>query len=157
MFPATNSETKITTETHMELIHGEKKFTSTFNPRFSDFDLQGIMNSKAYIDLLAEARFDQMQRCYKYPIENYLKKNQHWVTAKLEFNFESPIFPGRELFVTTSVTSIEGPVAKVTFSFESKSAKGEKIHCWGNANYVLIDLATKTPINISDSDKEIYL
>ena len=32
----------------------KKRFYSEFTPRFSDFDLQGIMNSRCYLDLLAE-------------------------------------------------------------------------------------------------------
>lgn len=135
-----------------------KKYVTEFTPRFSDFDLQGILNSRQYIDLLNEARFDQMNRCYKYPIEEYVKQGLHWVAASLSFNFMSPIYPGRKVLVFTQVVNIEGPKACVEFSFETNSSDGSrKIHATGKAEYVLINIKTKSPVNITDKERELYL
>jgi acyl-CoA thioesterase FadM len=142
----------------MHDLHGKKKFTSSFFPRFSDFDLQGILNSRQYIDLLAEARFDQMLRCYKYPIDSYVKRNQHWVVSNLCLDFVSPIYPGKAVNVSTSVYQIEGPKAYVAFTFETLSSTNAlKTHAFGKAEYVLIDLNTKQPVEISKEEKDIYL
>lgn len=142
----------------MQSDNATKKFVTSFTPRFSDFDLQGILNSRQYVDLLVEARFEQMQRCYNYPIDHYLKRGQHWVVAKMQFLFISPIYPGREILVTTAVSKIEGAKATVEFSFETTASDGRaKTHATGTTEYVLIDLATKKPVDIPENERAIYL
>ena len=134
-----------------------KRFATEFSPRFSDFDLQGILNSRQYVDILNEARFDQMKRCYNYPIEEYVKKGQHWVVSGLSFTFISPIYPGRPVLVHTQVVKIEGPKAYVEFSFETETKVGFKVHASGSAEYVLIDIKSKSPVDISAEEKAIFL
>jgi len=51
-----------------------RRFASEFTPRFSDFDMQGIMSSRSYLDFLVEARIDQMARCYEIPLERYAER-----------------------------------------------------------------------------------
>lgn len=139
-------------------MHQKKKFTTIFLPRFTDFDLQGILNSARYVELLAEARFEQMNRCYNYPIENYLKKNQHWVVANININYISAISPGRAIEISTEVTEIVGPKAHVAFGFETRNSSGQvKSHALGTAEYVLIDLKTKAPIDISEEERNVFL
>lgn len=133
----------------------KKRFTSEFVPRFSDFDVQGILNSRTYVDLLVEARLDQMIHCYKLPMDHYAKKNQSWVFSSVTLNFVRPIFLGAKVTVETEVTSMEGSVAKVDFAFKCPT-KG-KIFADGSATYHLIDLVTKRPLDIPDSDREIFL
>ena len=135
----------------------KKRYFSEIQPRFSDFDLQGILNSMHYVNLLNEARFEQMGRCYNHPIENYVKRGQHWVASHLSFNFLSPIYPGRKVLVFTEVCKIEGAAAFVDFSFETEVNGGFKVHTTGKAEYVLVDLKTKVPVKISDDEHAIFL
>ncbi len=145
----------------MEAQKGLKIFHTTFRPRFSDFDLQGVMHQRQYLDLLAEARIDQMEKNYKIPLETYVKKNQHWVAARVDISFLNSIVIGKKVIVATSVFKIEGSKAFVSFRFfphsENEDGSYEKIYAEGIAEYVLINLKTKTPIAISEEDKAVYL
>lgn len=113
------------------------------------------MNSRCYIDLLAEARIDQMTRCYKMPMDFYAKKNQSWVFSSVTLNFLSPVFFGMNVAVETEVTKMEGPVATVDFAF--KNPVKERLFASGIATYHLIDLNTKRPLEIPEEDRQIFL
>src|SRR4051812_21920560 len=68
----------------------KKRFSTEFTPRFSDFDAQGILNSKQYLDFLTEARMDQMIRCYLVPMDTYHKRSQTWVFSTFSIKFYKP-------------------------------------------------------------------
>jgi acyl-CoA thioesterase FadM len=133
----------------------KRRFATAFTPRFSDFDLQGIMSSRCYLDLLVEARIDQMVRCYEIPLDRYTEKNQTWVFSAVTLTFLSPVFYGTKLLVETEVTNIEGAAATVDFAF--RHATKDKVFATGTATYHLIDLATRRPIPVPKEDVEVFL
>lgn len=132
-----------------------KRYHTDFMPRFSDFDLQGIVNSARYLDFLSEARIDQMVRCYRMPMDHYMKKNQTWVFSSVNLNYLKPIFFGKQIRVETEVIAIEGAMATVDFSFHD--AESGKVHANGKATYHLIDLASKKPVPVPAEDVEVFL
>jgi acyl-CoA thioester hydrolase/thioesterase-3 len=133
----------------------KRRFTSEFTPRFSDFDMQGIMSSRSYLDYLIEARIDQMQRCYELPIDKYTKKNQSWVFSAVSLSFISPVAFGTKLLVDTEVVAMEGATATVDFAFRHSTK--DKIFATGRATYHLVDLATKRPVDIPRQDIDVFL
>ncbi|PIT99402.1 MAG: hypothetical protein COT74_10385 [Bdellovibrionales bacterium CG10_big_fil_rev_8_21_14_0_10_45_34] len=133
----------------------KKRFISEFCPRFSDFDMQGILNSRIYLDLLAEARLDQMVRCYGRPLDYYAKKNASWVLSSLTIDFRRPVYYGNKIRVETEVVAMEGAVATVDFAIGNDNISDR--YASGKANYHLVDLATKRPITIGNEDIEIFL
>ena len=76
-------------------------------PRFSDFDLQGVLNSRQYLDLVGEARIEQMERYYKLPIEMYTKRKQSWVLSQLNIEYLKPIYFPTSFFISTKIESID--------------------------------------------------
>lgn len=134
---------------------GDKKFSSEFKPRYSDFDVQGILNSKNYIDLLAEARVDQMTRCYGVSMNYYQELGLTWVLSKIALEFQKPLFVGDSLVIQTEVTAIITSYAEVAFEAIRKSDK--KLCAIGKAVYCLVELKTKKPVNISSQDSDIFL
>jgi acyl-CoA thioester hydrolase/thioesterase-3 len=132
-----------------------RRFASEFTPRFSDFDMQGIMSSRCYLDFLVEARIDQMVRCYEIPLARYAEKNQTWVFSAVTLSFVSPIFFGTKIRVETEVTAIEGAAATVDFSF--RHAAKDKLFARGCAIYHLIDLGTKRPVDVPAKDADAFL
>jgi acyl-CoA thioesterase FadM len=124
-------------------------------PRFSDFDMQGIMSSRCYLDLLVEARLDQMVRCYEIPLERYAERNQTWVFSAVTLTFVSPVLYGTKILVETEVTNIEGAAATVDFAF--RHASKDKVFAKGTATYHLIDLATKRPVAVPREDADVFL
>ncbi len=133
----------------------KKRYSTEFTPRFSDFDVQGILNSKNYIDFLSEARIEQMIRCYKLPMDHYMKMNQTWVFSSVQMNFLRPVYLGKKIVVETEVYKIDGSKAWVSFLIRGNDASSK--HAEGEAIYTLIDIQKKIPISISDQDIQIFL
>jgi acyl-CoA thioester hydrolase/thioesterase-3 len=132
-----------------------RRFASEFTPRFSDFDMQGIMSSRCYLDFLVEARIDQMVRCYEIPLDHYTAKNQTWVFSAVTLTFLRPVVYGTKILVETEVTSIEGAAATVAFAF--RQAGKDKVFAEGSATYHLIDLATRRPVDVPAKEVEAFL
>lgn len=132
------------------------RYTTTFRPRFSDFDLQGVLHSKSYLDYLAEARLDQLERCYRLPISGYLAKNQSFVVHSYNIVFVRPITYGIEFSVSTSVQEIAGPTASVEFAFHDQGHEA-KVYASGRIGYVLFDLAKRRPVPFEEAEKSVYL
>jgi acyl-CoA thioester hydrolase/thioesterase-3 len=132
-----------------------KRFATEFNARFSDFDMQGILNSSKYVDFLSEARIDQMRTGYKLPFDHYTKKNLTWFFSSVNLEFLKPIFFGNTFRVETEVVKIEGPMGWVEFCFTD--LEGRKTHAKGTATYHLVDLATKRPVDVPTEDADIFL
>jgi acyl-CoA thioester hydrolase/thioesterase-3 len=139
----------------VEVKRVKRRFVSEFTPRFSDFDMQGIMNSRCYLDFLVEARIDQMARCYQVPLDHYEKQNQSWVFSAFTIAFINPVFFGAKILVETEVMRIVGSAATVDFAF--RHATKEKIFARGCATYHLIDLGTKRPVDVPLRDVEVFL
>jgi acyl-CoA thioester hydrolase/thioesterase-3 len=133
----------------------KRRFTSEFTPRFSDFDMQGIMSSRCYLDFLVEARIDQMARCYELPLGHYAAKNQSWVFSAVSMSFVSPVHFGTKILVETEVTRIDGAAAIVDFAFRHPAK--DKVFALGCATYHLIDLATKRPVDVPARDAEVFV
>jgi acyl-CoA thioester hydrolase/thioesterase-3 len=132
-----------------------RRFASEFTPRFSDFDMQGIMSSRCFLDFLVEARIDQMVRCYEIPLDHYTEKNQTWVFSAVTLTFLRPVLYGTTILVETEVTSIEGAAATVDFVF--RHAGKDKVFAQGSATYHLIDLATRRPVDVPSKDADVFL
>ena len=132
-----------------------RRFASEFTPRFSDFDMQGIMSSRSYLDFLVEARIDQMARCYEIPLERYAEKGQTWVFSAVTLSFVSPVRFGTKIVVETEVVNIEGAAALVDFAFRHPTK--DKVFALGCATYHLVDLEPKRPVDVSARDVDAYL
>ena len=132
-----------------------RRFTSEFTPRFSDFDMQGIMSSRCYLDFLVEARIDQMVRCYEIPLDHYTAKSQTWVFSAVTLTFLRPVHYGTKILVETEVTSIDGAAATVDFAF--RQAGRDKVVAQGSATYHLIDLATRRPVDVPAKEAAVFL
>ncbi len=117
--------------------------------------MQGILNSSKYIDILVEARLEQMTSCYKVPMEYYMKKSQTWVFSSVSLTFLKPILFGQKFRVETEVTKVDGSMALVDFAFVDGDGKRE--HAKGSATYHLVDLSTKRPIDVPAEDIAIFL
>ncbi len=133
----------------------EKKFRTRANLRFSDFDLQGVLNSRQYIDLVAEARIDQMRDCYKFPMDEFTNRGQTFILSQFTIEYVKPVVFGTAVEVETQITSIEGPIANIAFSFLSKN--GEKLHAKGSVKYVLFDMKNQKTVAFTEEDKAAFI
>ena len=136
------------------MIESHDRYTLVY-PRFSDFDLQGILNSRQYIDLVSEARIEQMRRHYQLPMEEYAHRSQSWVLSHFSIDFIKPIVFGVNFFVQTTVKSVEDDCAVVAFVFVDITKS--KLFSQGEVHYHLIDLKTRKPVSIPEEEKNRYL
>jgi YbgC/YbaW family acyl-CoA thioester hydrolase len=133
----------------------KKRFQTHTRPRFSDFDLQGVLNSRQYMDFVGEARFDQMGRCYGKPISEYTAQNLTFIVSEFHIKYLRPITFGMEFLVETEVVEIDG--SKITIDFEFKSIDAKKTHASGQVFYHLFDIVGRRPTPVSDEDKQRFL
>ena len=131
-------------------------YGTTFNPKFSDFDIQGVLNSKHYLDYLTEARIEQHETRYKIPMSKYLAKNQTFVVQDFHIKFNKPILFGHKFVVYTQVKDITGPIATMQFRFVSEDNE-DRIYSEGTIQYSLFDFANKKSVSFSEEDKSVYL
>ncbi|MBI4404511.1 MAG: thioesterase family protein [Deltaproteobacteria bacterium] len=132
--------------------HGRFTFVK---PRMTDYDLQGILNSKQYLDLVTEARIEQMTRYYKFPMEVYIEKKQSWILSRFAIEYRKPIpFPS-QFFVHTKVKTIEGPKANVEFSFVSLDKS--KTYASGEVDYYLFDMTSRKPVVVPENERKVFL
>ena len=64
---------------HRRMTPGKTKFESALQVRPDDLDMFQHVHSSRYMDYVLAARFDQMERCYKMPMEEFLKLGYGWV------------------------------------------------------------------------------
>ncbi len=132
-----------------------KKFRTRANLRFSDFDLQGVLNSRQYVDLVAEARIEQMRDCYQYPMDLFIQRGHTFVLSQFQIEFIRPIPFGLNVEVETTVSSVDGPIANIDFSF--LSSNGAKIHAKGSVKYALFDIKNLKTVSFTPEDKAAFL
>lgn len=139
---------KITKQNDMEL--SDFKHIKKVNIRYDDLDTFGHVNNKAYLAYLEEARIDYHKLLFNWKGE--LEFNA--LVARIEINYQRPVFYGNELTLFTRATNIG------TKSFELETyfivdKKGEQIKV-ADAKVVLvsIDLKTGQTRPIPDNEKK---
>jgi thioesterase-3 len=131
------------------------KFTSEIAVRPDDIDMFQHVHNSRYLDYIQAARYDQMERCYKMTMEEFMIMGYGWVVKKATLNFKRALIMGDIMLISTQVKSIEGTDALVHFEIMNK--KTEKLCCDGEMIYTMINLKTGRSEKISDEMKEKYL
>ena len=128
---------------------------STVKPRFRDFDIQGILNSSAFLEIISEVRLEQMETYYKLPMSEYLSQGQTWIISHYEITFKRPIKYPLSFRVQTQVEEIIDATAKVRFRFLAEKSNDE--YTVGSLIYNLFDMNNKKTISISQKHADIFL
>ncbi|TZF82747.1 acyl-CoA thioesterase [Pedobacter sp. BS3] len=116
------------------------KFKSEFRVRPDDIDMfQHVHNSK-YFDYVLAARYEQMERFYGMPMEEFMKQGYGWVVKTAYVDYKRPLTMGDEFIVETGVETLNEKGCRVKFSITIK--KTGKTACDGWFDYALISLET---------------
>src|SRR3954454_16131215 len=67
------------------------KFETEMQVRPDDIDMFQHVHSSRYLDYLLAARFEQMERCYKMPMQEFLKLGLGWVVKTSHFEYKRPL------------------------------------------------------------------
>ena len=131
------------------------RFTSEISVRPDDIDMFQHVHNSRYLDYVQTARYDQMINCYKMPMQEFITIGLGFVVKRAEINFKRPLIMGDVMVVTTQVTEFEGTDIKVNFEIVNK--RTEKVCCYGDMLYTMINLKTGRSEKIPDDIKEKFL
>ncbi len=131
-----------------------KKFDTEMSVRPHEVDLNGHVHQSVYFDYVLFARWDQMGRCYKMPMEEFFKRGYSWTTQSARIEFQKPLYLGDTIIVRTWIEEIKQKSVRVRFQILKK--KTEKITTEGELVYVLISAKTGRPEIIPEDILEKY-
>lgn len=130
-------------------------FTTEIIVRPDDIDLNNHVHFTKYLDYFLAARYDQMGRCYKLSMEEFIAMGYNWVASSMNINYKRSLVLGDTAIVKTQLESFTAAQVKVNFWIHNK--KNNKIICDGFGNFTLIDINTLKPARIPQEIVEKYL
>ncbi len=130
------------------------KFETEIIVRPSEIDINRHVHQSVYLDYVLFARYDQMRRCYKMPMEEFFKRGYSWATKSTYLEFNQPIFLGETIVVRTWIEEIRKKSVKVGFQILKKKSK--EIAAQGEAVYVLVNAKSGKPESIPDEIRKKY-
>jgi YbgC/YbaW family acyl-CoA thioester hydrolase len=116
------------------------RFTSEIPVRPDDIDMFQHVHNSRYLDYIQAARYDQMIRCYKMSMEEFMIMGYGFVVKRAELNFKRPLIMGDVMLISTQVKEFSG--SDIIVEFEIVNKKNEKISCDGIMLYTMINLKT---------------
>ena len=124
------------------------KFETEITVRPSEIDINRHVHQSVYLDYVLFARYDQIRRCYKMPMEEFFKRGYTWATKSTYIEFHNPVFLGEKVVVRTWVQKIRRSSVEVHFQILKKET--EVVAAEGYAVFVLINISTGKPEKISE-------
>ena len=136
------------------MISVHSKFESELQVRPDDIDMNQHVHNSRYFDYVLAARYDQMDRCYKMPMEEFLKHGFGWVVRRAFIEYKRPLGLGDWFIVRTWIHEIAADGVQVHFEIIKKSTG--KLSCDGYFDYTMVNTNTGRAENIPDWIKEKY-
>lgn len=121
------------------------------NPRFSDFNGQGLLKASIHLDLACEAQLVQMSSRYKLPLTKFTTIGLRWHIADFNISFPYPIRTLEPLRIEADVVQVDDQAMVVDFIFFDEHR--EKKFAFGSLRFELVgpdDLAVKIPSDVRD-------
>jgi acyl-CoA thioester hydrolase/thioesterase-3 len=131
-----------------------KKFETEMTVRPSEIDYNGHVHQSAYLDYLLFARVDQMQRCYKMPIEEFFKRGLSWATKSISIDYLKSLYMNERFLVRTWIDTIGEK--SVTVRFQILKTMSGAVAAEGESTYVLVDVKAGKPVAIPEDIKEKF-
>jgi len=117
--------------------------------------MNGHVHSAKYMDYVFAARFDQMDRCYGIPFQEFIEHGYSWVVKRAELEYKRSLKLGDEMRVLTHVSKV-GIRGAVSVAFKIFNHGTSKLCCSGEFDYVMISIETGRPVDIPDWIAEKY-
>ncbi len=115
-------------------------FETELQVRPDDIDMNQHVHNSKYFDYVLAARYEQMESCYHFSMEEFLKNNYGWVVRKAVIEYKRPLGLGDRFLVKTRIVEIETKGCVV--AFEIKNKKTNKLCCDGVFHYTMINTQT---------------
>ena len=133
---------------------GRSKFETELQVRPDDIDMNQHVHGSRYFDYVLAARYDQMERCYKMSMQEFIKVGFGWYIKTAHLDFKRPLGLGERFIVRTWVDGIERTGVKVRF--EILRSSNAKLCCDGYFDYAMINLKNGRAETIPDWIVEKY-
>ncbi len=130
------------------------KFETDLEVRPDDIDMFQHVHASKYSDYVLAARFEQMKRCYKMSMEDFLKRDLGWFVQVAHLEYKRQLGLGEQFTVRTWVAQILPMGVRVEFEILKKPVP--KVSCSGYFDYALIDLKTRRAIAVPADVLEKY-
>ena len=118
----------------------KSRFTSELQVRPDDIDMNQHVHASRYFDFVLAARYDQMARCYRMSMEEFVGMGLGWFVHTFHIEYKRPLSLGEWMIVTTWVDEIKKDSVKVSFEICKKS--NGKLATEGYGIYTLVNLQT---------------
>jgi YbgC/YbaW family acyl-CoA thioester hydrolase len=115
-------------------------FSSNFRVRPDDVDLNQHVHTSKSLDYVLAARYEQMESCYKFPMEEFVARGLVWYQTKASIEYKRGLGLGEYYQVKTRVKAFLSKGVEV--EFEIYSNKTNKLCCNGTMEYTIINAAT---------------
>src|SRR6058998_800932 len=117
---------------------GRTPFETELQVRPDDIDMNRHVHASRYHDYVLAARYDQMARCYKMSIEEFIAAGLGWFVKTAHLDYKRPLVMGDGFLVRTWVDEISGTEVKVRFEILRKVGARLKLSCDGWFDYTLV-------------------
>jgi acyl-CoA thioester hydrolase/thioesterase-3 len=124
------------------------RFESELQVRPDDIDMNQHVHSSRYFDYVLAARYDQMERCYKMPMGEFVRLGFAWVIRASYLEFKRSLGLGDRFMVRTWIESITKDGVRVRFEIIKKEKN--KLSCDGYFDYTMVSLSSGRAENIPD-------
>ena len=136
------------------MVLNKSKFSTDITLRPDDIDLNQHLHSSKYMDYVLYARYDQMERCYGFSMEDFIKAGFGLVMTDSFMQFKRPLHLNDIAEVTTWVENFHKNIVEVQFLINNK--KSGKLSCNGWFKYSMIDLKTMRSAHIPEEIVKKY-
>lgn len=124
------------------------KFETEMQVRPDDIDMNQHVHVSRYLDYVLAARYEQMERCYQMPMEEFLRLGFGWFVRTAHLDYKRPLGLGEWFVVRTWVAEVFKDGVKVEFQIHKQ--KTGKLACDGHFDYTMVNLKTARAETIPD-------
>jgi acyl-CoA thioester hydrolase/thioesterase-3 len=125
------------------------EFETELIVRPDDIDMNNHVHNSRYLDYVLAARYDQMERCYRMSMDEFLALGYSWVVNTCHVEFKRPLVLGDTIVVRTGLVSVGGSEVRVHFAIHKKGTG--KLSAEGYFNYTMINARTGRAENIPEA------
>jgi acyl-CoA thioester hydrolase/thioesterase-3 len=127
---------------------GRSRFESELQVRPDDIDMNQHVHASRYMDYVLAARYDQMARCYKMPMEEFTQAGFGWYVRTGHLEYKRALGIGEQFLVRTWIEDMVKDGVLVEFEIVKKQTG--KLCCDGHFHYTLVNLQTGRAETIPD-------
>ena len=124
------------------------KFETELQVRPDDIDMYRHVHSSRYMDYVLAARFEQMERCYRMPMEEFQQHGYGWFMVGTQMHFRLALGMGERFIVRTWIEKFTLIGLRVQFEIDRKS-DGRR-SCDGWFDYVMVSVETARAVRIPE-------